>query len=150
MSEGFSPPPGPAVIGWKEYVGLPEWGLTRVRAKVDTGARTSALDVAHYDLVELPGRGLVARLLLAVRRKKKPAPSLIEAPVLKIVVVTNSNGMREQRPVVETVAQLGRFSKTIRFTLTNRAGMRYRVILGRAALAGDFVVDVSKKYLLNT
>ena len=68
-------------------------------------------------------------------------------PVLKIVTVINSSGMREQRPLVETMAQLGPCRKPIRLTITNRAGMRFRMILGRQALVPDFVIDVSKKYL---
>jgi hypothetical protein len=65
-----------------------------------------------------------------------------------MLVVRNSNGMSEQRPLLETRMQLGPVCKAIRLTVTNRAGMRFRMILGRKALAGDFVVDVSRKYLL--
>src|SRR4051794_25913030 len=96
------PQAGPWVIGWKEYVDLPDWDVWRIRAKVDTGARTSALDVASYDLTEAPGGGLVATLRLVLSRKKHPRLHEIRVPVLKIVTVINSSGMREQRPVVET------------------------------------------------
>jgi hypothetical protein len=142
------PPAGPPwVIGWKEYVDLPDWSVWRVRTKIDTGARTSALDVASYDLAEIPGEGLVATLRLALHRKRHGKLHEIQVPVLKIVTVINSSGMREQRPLVETTAWLGPCRKRIQLTITNRAGMRFRMILGRQALAHDFVIDVGKKYL---
>ena len=62
--------------------------------------------------------------------------------------VRNTGGIREERPVVETAVRLGPIHKRIRITITNRSSMRYRMILGREALNGDFLVDVSRKYLL--
>jgi hypothetical protein len=138
----------PVLIGWKEYVDLPEWNRRRIRVKVDTGARTSVLDVASYELEQVPGRGLVARLRLALSRKHPERLTIIEAPVLRIVAVRNSGGLYEQRPVLETTVRLGPVCKRIRLTVTNRAGMRFRMLLGRQALAEDFLVDVSQKYLL--
>jgi hypothetical protein len=139
---------GLRVIGWKEYVDFPDWGVGRVKVKVDTGARTSVLDVADYELLQVEGRGLIARLRLARSRKHPERLTVVEAPVLCMTVVRNSGGMSEQRPVLETTLRLGPVCKRIRLTVTNRAGMRFRMLLGRHALAGDFVVDVSKKYLL--
>jgi hypothetical protein len=139
---------GPVRIGWKEYVELPEWRLRRVKAKVDTGARTSVLDVASYDLLEVPGRGLVARLRLRVSRKHPERVRVVEAPVLRMVVVRNTGGVLEERPLLETTLHLGPVTKRIRLTVTNRSHMRFRMLLGRLALAGDFVVDVSAKYVL--
>ena len=138
----------PVLIGWKDYADLPEWHLRRIRFKVDTGARSSVLDVASYELVQVPGQGLVARLRIARSRKHPERLTVIEAPVLGVVAVRNSGGMCEQRPVLETTVCIGPVCKRIRLTVTNRAGMRFRMILGRKALEGDFVVDVSKKYLL--
>jgi hypothetical protein len=147
------PPPAavPAplrAIGWKEYVEFPDWGLHRVKAKIDTGARTSALDVVSYELAEAAGAGLVAELRLALDRKHPERLTAVRAPVLRMVVVCNSFGLREVRPLVETALRLGPVTKRVRLTVTNRSGMRFRMILGRKALEGDFVVDVSKKYLL--
>jgi hypothetical protein len=68
--------------------------------------------------------------------------------VLGTVVVANSSGMRELRPLIEANLQVGPVTKRVRLTVTNRAGMRFPMILGRKALEGDFVVDVSRKYLL--
>jgi len=145
---GAVPRDTPLVIGWKEYAALPDWDVRRLKVKVDTGARTSALDAVSYDLEEVAGVGLVARLRLALDRKHPDRLTVVQAPVVKMIVVRSSTGMSEQRPVVETRVRLGPWCKPVRLSVTNRAGMLFRVILGRKALAGEFVVDVSKKYLL--
>jgi hypothetical protein len=139
---------GPLLIGWREYASFPEWDVRRIKVKVDTGARTSALDVAEYHLRELPGRGLVAELCLALNRRKRPRFKVIETPVLRLARVRNTGGQYEQRPVVETVLRLGPVTRRVCLTVTDRKAMRFRVILGRKALEGDFLVDVSKQYLL--
>ena len=138
------------LIGWKEYAELPEWGLRRIRVKVDTGARTSVLGVAGYDLVDVPGGGQVARLRLALSRKHPERVRVVEAPVLRTVLVKNTGGLPERRPLVETTIRLGPVSKRIRLTVADRSRMRHRMLLGRLALAGDFVVDVSQKYVLRS
>jgi hypothetical protein len=74
----------------------------------------------------------------------------VETPVVCMTVVRNTGGMREHRPVVEALVRLGPVLRRIRLTIACRAGMRYRMILGREALAGAFVVDVSQKYLLES
>jgi hypothetical protein len=137
----------PLLIGWREYVGLPDWGVRRIKVKIDTGARTSALDVARYELVE-QGGSLVARLFLALNRKHADQVTVVEAPVLRMVAVRNSSGVWERRPLVETTLRLGPVTKRIRLTITNRAPMRFRMILGRKALEQDFVVDVRQQYLM--
>ena len=142
-----SHPRRPLLIGWKEYVDFPDWGFRRIKAKIDTGARTSALDVASYELSQVNGEGLVADLQLALHRRHPERLRRVRVPVLRMVVVSNSNGMKEQRPLIQTRIRLGSVTKSIYLTVTNRAGMRFAVILGRTALAEDFVVDVSRKYL---
>jgi hypothetical protein len=141
-----SAPPWP-LIGRREYVDFPDWGLRRVRAKVDTGARTSALDVAGCELVETPG-GQVARLRLALGRRPKGHVREIEASVVRTVTVRNPGGGLECRPVVETTVRLGSALRRLQLTLTRRAGLRCPMLLGRRALAGAFLVDVSRKDLL--
>jgi hypothetical protein len=138
----------PMRIGWKEYLEFTEWDLRRIRVKIDTGARTSALDVVRYELVETAGGEIMATLLLALDRRHPGRFTRIQTPVLRTVMVSNTGGMREDRPVVETAVRLGSVHKRIRITITNRSSMRYRMILGREALADDFLVDVSRKYLL--
>ena len=138
----------PLTIGWKENVELVDWGIARVRAKIDTGARTSALDVASYELREEPEVGLMARLQLALDSRHPDQLIQVVTPVLKMVVVANSSGICEQRPLVETTLRLGPIVKRVQLTVTNRATMRFRMILGRKALEGDFIIDVARKFLL--
>jgi len=136
------------MIGWKEYVEFPDWGIRWVKAKIDTGARTSALDAAEYELLAPKDGRLVVKLRLILNRKRPEKVRVVEVPVLRLVMVRNSGGFFEQRPLIETTLRLGPVSKRIRFTVANRARMIFPVILGRKALEGDFVVNVSQKYLL--
>ncbi len=136
----------PRTIGWKEYVAFPEWGLRRVRAKIDTGACTSALGVAGYELEETP-TGPVAVLRLILNRGRPDKVRELRVPVLRFAVVRNSGGVAERRPVVEALIRLGTIEKRIRLTVTHRSLMRCRMLLGREALQGDFVVDVQRKYV---
>jgi hypothetical protein len=140
--------PTPLLIGWKERLDFPEWGLRRVRVKVDTGACTSALGASRCELLDAPGGGRVARLHLALNRRRPDRLAVVETPVLRTVWVSNSGGVREERPVVEAEVRLGPVRKRIRLTVTRREGMRFPMLLGREALAGCFLVDVSRKYLL--
>jgi hypothetical protein len=138
---------GLVLIGWKEYLDFPDWHLRHVRAKIDTGAYSSALDVCHYELSEAPGGGLLATLSLALSRRHPERLKRVQVPVLRMVGVSNSGGVREERPLIETVIRLGPVFKRIRLTVTDRSRMRHRMLLGRQALAGSFLVDVSQKYL---
>jgi len=135
------------MVGWKEYVEFPDWGVHRVKAKIDTGARTSVLDVVRYELHNAPDGGLVAELGLHLHRKRPDELTMVRVPVLRTVVVRNSGGASEERPLIETTLRLGPVVKRILLTVTRRASMRFRMLLGRKALEGDFVVDVSRKYL---
>lgn len=135
-------------IGWKERIDFPDWGLRRVRAKIDTGARTTALDVRGYELLPNPDGTWFARITLALYRTKPDRVAVVEAPVVRFATVRNTGGQLEQRPEIETTVRLGPVTKRIRLTLADRSRMRSPVILGRTALAGDFVVDVARKYLL--
>jgi hypothetical protein len=136
------------LIGWKEYVHFPEWNLPRLKVKIDTGARTSVLDVLSYELLKDSDHGSVAELRLPPLRKKDRAVRVLRVPVQGTVLVRNSGGICEERPLFETTIRIGPLTKRIRLTVTNRSGMLFRMILGRTALEGDFLIDVGRKYLL--
>lgn len=146
----MTPEPGrPLVVGWKEYLALPELGIGRLKAKVDTGARTSSLHVESFTSLEIrPDGSEVAEVTISTDRRRPERKVIARVTVLGRVRVTDSGGHPEIRPVIETEIVLGPVRKRIRVTLTNRSGMLFRMILGRKAMEGDFVVDASRKYLL--
>jgi hypothetical protein len=145
--ETVLPESRPLIVGWREYLALPDWGIRRMKVKMDTGARTSALDVARYELHTVNG-SLVAELHIAVSGRRPDRVHVVQTPALGTVVVCDTGGRREERPLVETTIRLGPVTKRIRLTITSRRGLRFRMILGRKALENDFMVDVSKHYLL--
>ena len=97
-AQDAAPPPRPSLcIGWKEHLQFTEWDLPSA-VKIDTGARTSALDVVRYELIETAGGGLMATLLLALDRRHPGRFTRIQTPVLKMTTVRNSGGVPEERP----------------------------------------------------
>lgn len=141
-------PGRPVAIGWKEYVALPELGVASLKAKVDTGARTSSLHVAAIRRLAGEERG-EAELEITLAPDRRRPGHLVRARVLQLarIRVTDSGGHSELRPVIETLLVLGPVAKRIRVTLADRSNMLFRMILGRKALEGDFVVDAARKYL---
>ncbi len=139
----------PILLGWKEYLALPELGIDRLKVKIDTGARTSTLHVAALRiLVEHRDGTADLALSLPFDRRHPERATTARALMLRRVTVADSGGHREIRPLIATEMVLGPVRKKIFLTLTDRSGMLFRMILGRKALEGDFLVDVSQKYLL--
>jgi hypothetical protein len=142
----------PAIVGWKEYLALPDLGIARLKAKIDTGARTSTLHVAALrTLAEHRDGTAELELSIPLDRRERGRPersTTARALMLRRVTVTDSGGHREVRPLIATELILGPVRKRIFLTLTDRSGMLFRMILGRKALEGDFLVDVAQKYLL--
>lgn len=134
------------MIGRRERVGFPAWGL-RLRAKVDTGAFSSSLDVAEYEVVETES-GSVVRMAIAVSRRHPERVLRVEEPMVRSVYVRSSSGCRVLRPLIEPVVSMGDVTRRVRLTVTDRSKMRFRMLLGRQAIAGLFLVDVREKYLL--
>jgi hypothetical protein len=134
----------PLVIGWTEFVDLPEWGVKKLRAKVDTGARTSALHVENIE--ELP-RGYV-RFDVVLHRLKRDRRIHVRAKVVRKSYVRSSTGHQSQRYFVETTLRLGPIEKTVEISLVDRGKMIHRMLLGRAALTGPLVIDVDRRMTL--
>ena len=131
------------IIGWKETVDLPEWGIESILAKSDTGARRSALDVCH--LVELPGNRIQFDIVLD--RKDRSNTKTVVAPIDHQTHVRSSNGEQHERYFVRTTVVIHGRAKEVEFSLVSRESMVCRILLGRKALEGDFLVDSSQKYV---
>jgi hypothetical protein len=143
--------PAALQIGWKELVDLPELGLRRLKGKIDTGARTSTLHVQSLSYLERLADGShAAELILAPDRHDPSRLVTARARVLRQIEVRDSGGHLETRPLIETELVLGPVRKRIFVTLSDRSGMLFRMILGRKAVEGDFLVDPARKYLLRS
>lgn len=143
-AQAKNPSGAATVIGWREYVALPDWGIDALRAKIDTGARTSALHVVHC--MERSA-GLVT-FDVVLSRQHPERTVRVEAGVVRTSRVRSSNGQVQSRPVVAARIRLGGLLKTIEVGLVERPHMLCRMLLGRSALGTDFVVDPVRKYLL--
>jgi hypothetical protein len=134
------------VLGWREWVGLPELALPVLKAKVDTGARTSALhafELEHFVADQRP----CVRFSVHPIQGRDDLVVRCSAPLVEQREVTDSGGHRELRPVIATQLQLGEARWPIELTLTDRDSMRFRMLVGRTALSGRALVDVRRSYL---
>lgn len=136
-------PEGIRIAGWREFVALPDWGIRRIRAKLDTGARTSAIHVS--EIQELEGDRL--RFEVVVREQPTLKTAWIEAECVRESLVKPQPGKVQARPVVRTRMVLADVEREIEVGLVCRKGMLCRMLLGRTALE-NFAVDASSKYVL--
>ncbi len=135
-----------AVIGWREWIALPELGVPALKVKVDTGARTSALHAVHIEEFTRRGAVWVRFEILPLQQDLHTVVSA-EAPLVEYRQVRSSNGHRERRPVIATPIVLAGQQWVIELTLTNRAVMGFRMLLGREALQRRFHIDPARSYL---
>lgn len=134
-------------LGWREWVELPQLGLEHIKAKVDTGARTSALHA--FDLETYRERGvLMVRFRIHPVQRRKDIEKSCVAEVIDKRSVTDSGGHREKRLVIATPVQLGGQCWDIEMTLTKRDNMQFRMLLGRTAIKGKFLVDPGRSYIV--
>jgi hypothetical protein len=136
----------PLMLGWREWIGLPDLGVARLKAKVDTGARTSSLhafEVAPFQ----NGPTLWVRFRLHPKQYRRDIEVTCEAPVKDRRVVIDSGGHEELRYVVETRVRIANRVWPIEITLADRDDMRFRMLLGRTAIRGHAIVDPDRSFL---
>lgn len=133
------------IIGWREWVGLPELGAPGVRAKIDTGAKTSSIHAYGIKQLTRDGQPWVSFKLHPLQRRREPEVACT-VPILEQREVTSSNGVTQLRFVIKTPLVMGPYTFDIELTLTRRDAMGYRMLIGREALTGLFIVDSAGSY----
>lgn len=137
--------PRKKIVGWREWVALPLLGVQAIKAKIDTGARTSALHAFDVEPYEVNGEEWV-RFALSPLQRKDSRDILCVAPVLDRRWVTNPGGRREKRILIETTILLGNSRWPIELGLTDRDEMGFRLLIGRTAMHNKLVVDPDLSY----
>jgi hypothetical protein len=138
-------------VGWVERVSLPLLGIDRLKAKIDTGARTSALHVSRMRPVGTaagPHRRPILEITIPRGGGRGHRTLVVRAPVREHVQVKDTSGRTERRPVIETTIRLGTLERRIRVTLTDRGDMLFPMLIGRTALGAGIVVDPARRYLV--
>ena len=134
------------IIGWREFVGLPQLKIERIKAKIDTGARSSALHAFNIQEVYQNKKRVIK---FQVHPKQRNDQTIIntQAELLEYREIRNSGGIVQLRPVIETKVKLGDFSWSIELSLTDRDVMGFRMLLGRQAVRNKFLVNPGKSFI---
>jgi hypothetical protein len=135
------------VIGWREWVALPDFGVSRMKCKIDTGARTSALHATAIRYFDSEAGLPMVRFKIHPDQRRARHTIVAEAPFIEKRLVRNSGGVTEYRPVIRTHVELAGVCWPLEITLARRELMGFRMLLGRQAMAGRFVVDPNRSYL---
>jgi hypothetical protein len=133
------------VIGWREWVELPDLGVGRIKAKIDTGARSSSLHAFDVETYKLSGKEFVKFKVHPKQRSSRPEIKC-HARIVEYRKVKSSNGQAELRPVIVTPILLMGFKWQIEVTLTNRDEMGFRMLLGRESFRDRFYIDAGSSY----
>ena len=131
-------------LGWREWLALPQLGISAIRAKLDTGARTSAL---HVELLETFREHGVLNARFVVRPRRRGGRVIVcNAPITDRRLVTDSGGHRSERWFIEVDIALAGRQFVAEVNLSDRQSMLFPLLLGRSALAGRFHVDAALSY----
>ena len=134
------------LLGWREWVGLPDLNIARIKAKVDTGALSSAL---HAFMLDPYKKGSEDWIMFAIHPEQGNTNLIIEchAPIKDRRIVSDSGGHKQRRYVIETQLRLGQSSLKAEVTLTNRDSMLFRMLLGRTALSHHYLIAPNESFL---
>jgi hypothetical protein len=134
------------MIGWREWVELPELGIEAIKVKVDSGARTSALHATKIRYIEQSDGNTVVSFM--VTKQMNPRKTVrVHAPLVEQRVVKSSLGHASLRPVIRTIVKIGKMSWPVEITLINRDPMGFRMLLGRQAVRSKFLIHPARSYI---
>jgi hypothetical protein len=133
-------------IGWREWVQMPEFGISEIKAKVDTGADNSSLHAFNIERLEREGVPFVSFEIHPRQRKHNPA-IICEAEVVMERKVRNPGGRTQLRPVIRTRLNIAGQEFETLINLTTRDEMTFRMLLGRRSIRNEFLVDPGRSYL---
>ena len=133
-------------VGWRETVSLPKFKLNDLRAKIDTGAKTSALHADKIEFLSINGIRYVRFMFI----NDEGEEIIVKTPLIEERAIKSSNGDKTVRPVVKTDIRMGSERFEIEVTLINRDLMGFKMLIGREALNGRFLINPSKHNLLKT
>lgn len=133
-------------VGWRETVSLPKFKLNGVKAKIDTGAKTSALHAEEIEYISVGGKKYVRFVCETEAGKKR----VIKSRFLEEREIKSSTGQKTIRPVVKTRICMGQIEFEIELTLINRDLMGFKMLIGREALNGRFLINPAKSNLLKS
>jgi hypothetical protein len=134
------------IIGWREWIGLPELNIARIKAKIDTGARTSALHAFSLQPFEENGKRRI-RFDIHPYQHEVGVITTCVADVVDRRLVTDSGGHEEERYVIKTLVKIADQTWPIEITLTERENMLFRMLLGRSALRKHFIVNPARSFV---
>jgi hypothetical protein len=138
-------PQSKTIIGWREYLALPQLGIKSIKAKVDTGARSSSIHAYDIACFERDGTEWV-KFSICPKQRSIEKVVVSEAPVLDIRQIRSSTGQLQQRFVILTNVELMGESWPIELTLASREEMGFRMLLGRQAIRGRMIVDPQRSF----
>lgn len=136
------------MIGWREWVGLPDLGVERISAKIDTGAKTSAIHALDIERVDIGGEAHVSFVI-----KLPQDGEIVDKRCCEVLtdtrLIKSSNGSKEERFIIRTALRLGDYEEAVELSLTDRGAMEFPLLIGRDALGDWFFVDPKASYLTN-
>jgi hypothetical protein len=133
-------------MGWREWVALPDLSIARIKAKIDTGARSSAIHAFNLRQFDREGVRWV-RFAIHPNQRSRRGEVVVEAPVLEYRRVRSSGGHVTNRPVILTTVAWKGVAWQVELTLAARDAMGFRMLLGRQAIRGRMVVDPGSAFL---
>lgn len=131
-------------VGWREEVTLPEFRLKDIKAKIDTGAKTSALHADEIKFIKVNGKKYVSFIVENDEGRK----THLEVPLVDEREIKSSTGEKTLRPVVKTIIRMGEIEFRAEITLINRDLMGFKMLIGREALKDRFLINPTRSYLL--